>query len=114
MLVGRNTLACEEDSPEQLARNAAREWAEKCFRRGLCLTTLGVVLQTVEVCSDGEPFSPWIRVAPSRVWGEEHKIATRQQLGRASSGDTGEVRGGAGGWARVKSGFIFPILRLLW
>ena len=35
----------------------------------------------------------------------------RVRLGRAP-GDTGEVRGGAGGWARVKSGFIFPILRL--
>ena len=34
----------------------------------------------------------------------------RVRLGRAPSGDTGEVRGGAGGWARVKSGFIFPIL----
>ena len=31
----------------------------------------------------------------------------RVRLGRALSGDTGEVRGGAGGWARVKSGFIF-------
>jgi hypothetical protein len=34
----------------------------------------------------------------------------RGWLGRAPRGDTGEVRGGAGGWARVKSGFIFPIL----
>ena len=34
----------------------------------------------------------------------------RVRLARAPSGDTGEVRGGAGGWARVKSGFIFPIL----
>ena len=34
----------------------------------------------------------------------------RVRLGRSPSGDTGEVRGGAGGWARVKSGFIFPIL----
>src|SRR5262245_65700039 len=30
--------------------------------------------------------------------------------GESRSGDTGEVRGGAGGWARVKSDFIFPIL----
>src|SRR5262245_40476901 len=30
--------------------------------------------------------------------------------GESPSGDTGEVRGGAGGWARVKSDFIFPIL----
>src|SRR5262249_31615481 len=36
----------------------------------------------------------------------------RVRPGRASSGDTGEVRGGAGGWARVKSGCIFPILPL--
>jgi hypothetical protein len=34
----------------------------------------------------------------------------RVRLGRAPSGDTGEVRGGAGGWARVTSGCIFPIL----
>jgi hypothetical protein len=32
------------------------------------------------------------------------------QPGRAPSGETGEVRGGANGWARVKSGFVFPIL----
>ena len=30
------------------------------------------------------------------------------------SRDTGEVRGGAGGWARVKSSFIFPILTWGW
>ena len=30
--------------------------------------------------------------------------------GESSQGDTGEVQGGAGGWARVKSGCIFPIL----
>ena len=32
------------------------------------------------------------------------------RLGRAPGGDTGEVRGGAGGWARVQSGFVFPML----
>jgi hypothetical protein len=37
----------------------------------------------------------------------------RGWLGREPSGDTGEVRGGTGGWARVKSGFIFPILHPL-
>jgi hypothetical protein len=34
------------------------------------------------------------------------------RLGRDPSGDTGEVRRGAGGWARVKSGFSFPILQV--
>jgi hypothetical protein len=34
----------------------------------------------------------------------------RVRLGRAPSGDTGEVPEGAGRWARVKSGFIFLIL----
>jgi hypothetical protein len=33
----------------------------------------------------------------------------RVRLGRDPRGDTGEVWGGAGGWARGKSGFIFPI-----
>jgi hypothetical protein len=37
-------------------------------------------------------------------------IPARQWLGIAPSGDTGEVRRGAGGWARVKSGFLFPLL----
>jgi hypothetical protein len=36
--------------------------------------------------------------------------AVLEGCGGSPSGDTGEVRGGAGGWARVKSGFIFPIL----
>jgi hypothetical protein len=34
----------------------------------------------------------------------------RVRRGRAPRGDTGEVRGGAGGWARVTSGCIFPTL----
>jgi hypothetical protein len=44
------------------------------------------------------------------------ELASRWRAGAAgeiSQGDTGEVRGGAGGWARVKSGFVFPILTYL-
>jgi hypothetical protein len=44
------------------------------------------------------------------------KVARTAFLPVGTAGESsqwGEVRGGAGGWARVKSGFIFPILACL-
>jgi hypothetical protein len=47
ILKGQIGLASADDSPEQLERNAARLRADRFFWRGIVLTALGVILQTL-------------------------------------------------------------------
>jgi hypothetical protein len=49
ILKGQIELAHENDSPEQLKRNAARRYADRLFWVGIVLTALGVILQTLGI-----------------------------------------------------------------
>jgi len=46
LLRGQIELAHEDNSPEQLKRNAARVCADRVFWVGIALTAIGVMLQT--------------------------------------------------------------------
>jgi hypothetical protein len=54
------------------------------------------------------PFSGGARRAACQAAYRAHQPLAGRCISR---GEMGEIRGNAGGWARVKSGFIFPRLK---